>query len=252
MNRMDYFHLDYRSVDFFVGRLQTRLRQSASAVLRARFARWDPDIHGEPALAVVAKIEMLNRVLARLNADVAQLVEYLNSVPEAVEQCICERRALSVPNRNLLWHLSVDVDSFLFEARSAYEVLGRFLKEFFRLIFERNVTELEVIEAVKTLGGDVAWVAILKESRNLFLHNAASWLAVERTQDDPPQFDLLLLKRNVEDLADDDFVHFHECRAVQRGLAECVNKISLWIVNEIAAVEQEDAAAQDSGGEPRR
>ena len=153
-----------------------------------------------------------------------------------------------MPDRNLLWHLSVDVDAFLFEARSAYELLGRFLKEFFRLIFEHNITELEVIEAVRNLGGDVTWVAILKDSRNLFFHNAAPWPAAERAQDDPPQFDLLLLKRNVEDLADSDFVHFRECRAVQRGLAECVNKISLWIVNEIAAVEQEDAAAQDSGG----
>ena len=60
---MEYFHLNYRSADFFVGRLQTRLRESTSSALRNRFARWNPDIHGEPALAVVAKIEMLNRIL---------------------------------------------------------------------------------------------------------------------------------------------------------------------------------------------
>ena len=241
---MDYFHLDYRSVDFLVGRLQTRLRQSTSAVLRERLTRWNPDVHGEPALAVVFKIEMLNRVLARLNSDVARLVEHLNSVPDAVEQCICEQRALSVPDRDLLWHLSLDVDSFLFEARSVHEALGRFLKEFFRLIFEREVTEQEVVAAVEDLGSDVTWVPLLKESRNLFVHNAASWLAVERTQAEPPQFDLLLLKRNVENLTDADFVHFRDCRAVQRGLASCVKNIALWIANEIAAVEHEEAAEQ--------
>jgi hypothetical protein len=241
---MDYFHVDYRSVDFFVGRLQNRLRQSTSASLRGRFARWNPDVQGELAMAVVAKIEMLNRVLARLNADVARLVEYLSSVPDAVEQCICERRALRVPDCDLLWHLSVDVEAFLFEARSAYEVLGRFLKEFFRLIFQREITELEAVAAVKDLGGDVTWVPLLKASRNLFVHNAASWLAVERTHADPPQFDLLLLKRNVENLTDADFVHFRDCRAVQRGLAACVNKIALWIANEIAAIEHDEAAEQ--------
>jgi len=238
---MEYFHLDYRPVDFFIGRLQTRLLQSTSAVLRGRFARWDPDVHGEPALAVVAKIEMLIRVLARLNADVAKLVQHLTSVPGAVGQCICERRAIRVPDQDLLWHLSVDVEAFLFEARSAYEILGKFLKEFFQLIFQRRVTEQEAIAAVRDLGGDVAWIPLLKGSRDLFVHSAASWLAVERTQADPPQFDLLLLKRNVENLTDADFVHFRDCRAVQRGLAACVSKTALWIVNEIAAVEHEEA-----------
>jgi hypothetical protein len=55
---------------------------------------------------------------------------------------------------------------------------------------------------------------------------------------DSPQFDLVLLKRNVESLTDADFVHFRDCRAIQRGLAESVNKVVLWVVNEIAAVEQ--------------
>lgn len=241
---MDYFHLSYPSADFFIGGLQNRLRQSTSSVLRGRFARWDPDVHGELALAFVAKVEMLNHIVTRLNADVAKLVEYLNSVPGAVEQCISERRALIVPDRDLLWHLSVDVESFLFEARSAYELLGRFLKQFFRLIFQRKVTEREAIAAVEDLGGDVTWVPLLKESRNLFVHSAASWLAVERTQADPPQFDLLLLKRNLETLTDADFVHFRDCRGVQRGLATCVNKIALWIANEIGTVEHEEVAEQ--------
>ena len=191
-------------------------------------------------MAVVAKIEMLNRVLARLNGDVTRFVEYLSSIPDAVECCIRERRALTVPDRDLLWHLSLDVEAFLFEAKSAYEVLGKFLKEFFRLIFQREITELEVIAAVKELGGDVNWVPLLKASRNLFLHNAASWLAVERTHADPPEFDLLLLKRNVEPLTDTDFVPFRDCRAVQRGLAASVSKIALWIANEIAEVEDDE------------
>ena len=165
-------------------------------------------------------------------------------MPDAVERCICERRALSIPDHDLLWHLSVDVEAFLFEARSTYELLVKFLSAFFQLIFERKVTKHEAIAAVEDLGGDVTWVQLLTESRKYFFHDAASWLAVERTQADPPRFDLLLLKRNVEKLTDADFVHFRDCRAVQQGLAVCVNKIALWITNEIAAVENEDAADQ--------
>jgi hypothetical protein len=238
---MEYFHLDYRPVDFFVGRLQTRLRVSSSPLLRERLARWDPEVHGEPALAVVAKLEMLNRVTQRLNEDLAKLVEHLKGVPEAVETCVRERSALQVTDRDLVWHLSVDVDAFLFEGRSVYELLGKFVKAMFSLIFERRVTEQETIQAIAQFGTDVSWIPVLQQSRKLFFHSAASWLAVERVGTVPPQFDLLLLKRNAEVLADKDYLHFRDCRAIQTGLHAAVKGISLWIVNEIAAVEHADA-----------
>src|SRR5581483_6878439 len=179
MAGMEYFHLDYRSVDYFIGRLQTRLRSSSSATLRERFGRWDPETHGEPAMAIVAKIEMLNRVVGRLNSDLGQLCAHLETVPDKVEQCIVEGRALSIPNSDLLWQISIDIDSFLFEARSAYELLGKFLHAFFALIFERRITEEQVVGAVKDLGGEVAWIPILRENRKLFFHNTSPWIAVE-------------------------------------------------------------------------
>lgn len=237
---MDYFHLDYRPVDYFVGRLQTRLLQSKSASLRERFRRWDADTQGEPALAIVTKIEMLKRTVERLNADIAQMNEYLQGMPAAVEQCIRERRALNLPNRDVVWNMLVDIDGFLFEARSAYELLGKFLRAFFALIFQRKISEAEIIAAVRELGGDVAWVPTLRESRKLFFHNTAAWLAVERISADPPHFDLLLLKRNADTLAEDDFIHFRDCRAIQQGLADSIRKVALWINNEIAAVEREE------------
>jgi len=126
-------------------------------------------------------------------------------------------------------------------ARSAHELLGQFLFQFVALIFERKTTESEVLQAVRELGGDVAWVPILLDARQLFFHNAASWMAVGRIQADPPQFDLLLLKHNVEVLQPNDYLHFRDCRAIQRGLASSVKKIAIWIVNEIGAVEHEEA-----------
>jgi len=56
-------------------------------------------------------------------AYVAKLAEYLNSVSDVVEEFIRVRRALRVPDRYLLWYMSVDIEAFLFEASSAYEVL---------------------------------------------------------------------------------------------------------------------------------
>jgi hypothetical protein len=238
---MEYFHLNHRPVDFFVGRLQTRLRQSSSAKLRGRFAQWESDVHGEAALAVVAKIEMLNRAMAWLDADVAKLVEYLDSAPAVVEQCIRERRAPTIAKLDL-WRLCLGIETFLFEARSTYQIPGKFLDGFFRLVFRRRITETEVVSAVSARGGDVTWIPLLKENRDWFAHSAASWLAVERTQANPPQFDLLLLKRNVENLTEDDFVRFGDCQAVGRGLATSVNRIVRWIEDEIVKIEREDPA----------
>jgi hypothetical protein len=240
-DHLDYFHLNYPETDFFIGRFHTRLRQSTSVTLRARFAKWKPDIHGEPAIALVGKIAFLNLAINRLNANLNTLIRYLKTVPQDVEQCIPEHRALNIPEHDLLWALSLDTETFLFETRSAYELLGHFLKGFFALIFEREITERDILRAITDLGADTSWVPILRDSRQLFFHNAASWLAVERTNADPPAFDLLLLKRTGPALTPEDYVHFRDCRSIQQGLQTAINKIIIWIMNELAAIEHEEA-----------
>jgi len=85
---MEYSHLDFPTSDRVVRLIQTRLHGSSSVRLRGRLKHWDPDIHGELALAVVAKVEMLNRIVTRLNNDLIFLTEQLKTVPKAVENAL--------------------------------------------------------------------------------------------------------------------------------------------------------------------
>jgi uncharacterized protein (DUF433 family) len=150
--------------------------------------------------------------------------------------------AIDIPrhHHDLLWQLSADVEAFLIEARSVYELLGKFLRHFCLLIFQREVTQKDIISAVRELGVDVSWFSVLKDNRDLFVHSAASLLAVERISTDPPEFDLILLKRTVEVLDDKDFIRFRDLRAVQKELSKSVTKVATWIENEISAVEAEE------------
>jgi predicted XRE-type DNA-binding protein len=166
---MEYFHISYPSVDFLVGRLQTLI------------TGWRADVHGEAAEALVTKIEILNRVLSWLNGEVLELIDYLKTVPYVAEKCISNRLAIYIPrhHHDLLWQLSADVEAFLIEARPVYELRGKFLRHFFLLIFQREVTQKDIISAVRELGVDVSWFSVLKDNRDLFVHSAASLPAVE-------------------------------------------------------------------------
>ena len=129
--------------------IQNRLRQSSSAKLRDRLDLWDRGTHGELALAVVAKVEMLNGIVTRLNNDLSILREHLKNAPEDVEQCIAEVRAFHVPDPDFVWNLLVDTDSFLFATRSAYELLGKFVKALFQLVFERQLREEDIFRELR-------------------------------------------------------------------------------------------------------
>lgn len=239
---MEYFHLDFPTSDRLIRSIQTRLRQSSSAKLRERIDLWEPETHGEIALAVVTKVEMLNRIVTRLNNDLTALTEHLKKMPQEVEQCIAEVRALHIPDPDFVWNLLVDTDSFLFEARSAYELLGKFVKVLFELVFERKVREEDIFRELRALRVDVEWARLLQESRIHFFHSAAPWLAVERMP--TGEFDLLILKRNAETLTEDDYLHFGECRLILKGLYAALNGIFRWIANEIGAVGQQESKSK--------
>ncbi len=135
---------------------------------------------------------------------------------------------------DLLWEAVLDLDSFLFEARSAYEILGKLLASCFACVFQRRILEEDVWEAVREQGVRTDWVEELRRHRILFFHTTAPWLAVRILSRDPLQLDWIVLKRNVETLDNpEDFLDFARCREIYTGLNETLSAIEFWVEREI-------------------
>jgi hypothetical protein len=62
----------------------------------------------------------------------------------------------------------LDVDSFILQSRSAYEIVGKFLKAFFVQVFGRQIDQGEIRKAVEERGVDWTWTEILSKARKEF------------------------------------------------------------------------------------
>ncbi len=48
------------------------------------------------------------------------------------------------PDEALPFQLVADIDAFIFETRSAYEILGKYITSLFQLLFGRRLTEQDL------------------------------------------------------------------------------------------------------------
>ena len=76
-----------------------------------------------------------------------------------VEWSLAKGGAFTLKDKELPYELLLDMDSFIFETRSLYEIMGKFLVELFRALFGKAVTEAD-IQAILSAGDiDTRWIA---------------------------------------------------------------------------------------------
>ena len=83
------------------------------------------------------------------------------------------------------YRLLVDLDSFLFELRSTYEIVGKFLGGFFGRVLGRKLQEAEVIAALEASGNDTKWIGMLRRERVVSFHQTAPWIVFEVERGEP-------------------------------------------------------------------
>jgi hypothetical protein len=130
-----------------------------------------------------------------------------------------ENSAYLVRRDDLLWETLVDLDGFLFEARSAYEILGKLLIICFAFLLQKKIQEKDVWDAVREQGVRIDWIEVLRIHRILFFHKTATWLAIRILSREPLRLDWIVMKRNVKTLNDsEDYIDFDLCREIYSGL----------------------------------
>jgi hypothetical protein len=152
---------------------RSRLAQLPSVRLKARLEWSRDDEIRKLELSVASKLAMLRLVTNRVNLELKELVQELNEPADAIARCIEHVSVLPLRDPTAVWSLMVDVDSFILQSRSTYEIVGKFLKAFFAKVFERQIDERDIRKAVENRGVDWAWVEMLSKARKEFFHNLA-------------------------------------------------------------------------------
>lgn len=237
----DFFHLAYLSDDRWLRPLMSRLRESSSKTLRQRMNEWGDGPLSEMGLALATKLELLRIAVARFDADLDELSKEIEKRPDEVKRCIVEKAALVLPKKALTFQIVADIDSFLFEARSAYEIVGRFLREFFSQILQQEIDESALKTVLAAEGCDTHWIDVLRGERIRFFHQTTPWIALE-VAGGAPKYGLLILRRNTHDLSDpNDYARFDEYRTILRAFADSMQVLHQWVVRQIEDYEQREA-----------
>jgi len=174
----------------------------------------------------------LQSLLDQLGKEVADLKD--------LDECI-EKQAGCVPKDGQLpYRLLSSIDAFIYEFRSTYEIVGKFLVAFSAKILGSQLTELQVTSLLRESGISDAWVADLADQRKLFFHNTAPWIAVKIASRHPLTCELLILRRNVRDLdGSPDVIEFDRVKAVQTGLVAAMRRLQAWLIDRVAEVDTE-------------
>ena len=232
----EYLHLDFRPRNAgWIAQLQTRARNSSSQKVRARYETWAESGLGQLALSLATKLEVRDRVARRFR----DLMQTLLAEVDGAEDLgyLLEGGYVFTPgDSGILYDTCAAVDSVIFESRSAYEMTGKFVTRFCEVILNRRVTQEDLIRVLTDAGQDVAWIQELRDSRILFFHNTAPWIALEIHARDPLQFQLVVMKENLENFDDrSKFITQEDLANVWDGYERSMSALKSWLEDQIDA-----------------
>jgi hypothetical protein len=232
----DHVFFDYRPQVTWLYPIWNALNATTSKTLREARSKCDLTALGDRAIAVATKLAILQRVVGRFNSDYEKLLKLAADDAERIQINRETGTVWSVANELLAYDLLADIDAFIFEARSTYEILGRFLGGFYKSIFNEILIE-ETLKAILRDGGlDVEWTALLRDERILFFHETAPWLALKFQNAESASHELLIVRGNVKTLDDpDSFARLADYNGIYSGLASALEKLQQHIVARIVS-----------------
>ena len=209
------------------------VQNARSAPLRTLASSWGESDLSELGLAVTTKLAILPYVIQSVDNQIAKLGEEAAAVGTLQEHI--DRGAGFMPrDRDLPYKLLGSLDAFIYECRSTYEIVGKFLRRFSEAFLANPLTEQQVASVLRDAGIDDRWIPDLADQRKLFFHNTAPWLALAITGRSPFRAELLVLRRNVKDLTDTEHViPFERLRAIYAGLDPSLARLQEWAILKI-------------------
>ena len=155
----------------------TEVQRTTSAELRALANSWANSDLSELGLAVTTKLAILPHVIQSVDHLLRQLGKEAEALVNLQEHI--NRGAGFMPrDRELPYKLLASIDAFVYECRSTYEIVGKFLRRFSETFLATSLSEQEVTAILRDAGLDDRWIPDLADQRKLFFHNTAPWVAL--------------------------------------------------------------------------
>jgi len=242
---MEYLHVNYEPpLPTWIPAIIARLNSSSSSTLRERAKVWSESSLREAGFALATKLVILAMVIRRVDNQLSRLGEQFCD-RSLLDENIRRVAGYILADKMLPYEILLDIDSFLFESRSTYEIVGNFLRQLFDKILGRRIDEAELKQFLEFRNIDTRWISELRDDRILFFHKTAPWIALGVISREPFRFELVVLKKDVRNLdTSEDCISFERLRAIYRGFESSLHALPQWILEQIQEFEEKEASKQ--------
>lgn len=236
----DYVFFEFRPGVTWLYPIWNELNATTSKPLQEARSNCDSAALGDRAVAVATKLAILGTVVGRFNSDYDRLRKLATEDLKRIQINRETRTVWRLADERLAYDLLADIDAFVFEARSTYEILGKFLRAFNDAIFKQVWHEENLKAILREGGGDVEWTTLLRDERILLFHETAPWLALKFHDPESVSHELLIVRGNVKTLDDpESFARLADYNRIYSGLENALETLQQHIVAKIRAAGRE-------------
>ncbi len=235
----EILHLNYQpGTAGWIHRLQSRLQSSQSDTLLKRYSRWKEAGLGEQGLAFATRKAIRYRAATLFSKLLKQLRDDIDSSGE-LDHLLSGGYVYNPKDHRIFYDICVAFDALYFESRSTYEIAGKFILNFGKTILDKKFTEQTIHQVLKESGQDVDWIDHIRESRILFFHETAPWIALSIHKRHPLECSLVVMKENLHHFDDPNkFITQQQILDSWKGFENAIPTIFDWLAKEIDSFEK--------------
>ena len=237
----EILHLSYNPAQAgWVLRLQTQLQKSASITLKERYSRWKDLGMAELGMAFATRLSLRHRatyLLAKLLNDLRDEINDSGKLDELLDGGY----AYYPKDDRIFYDICVALDALYFETRSAYEIVGKFVRTFGKKILDRNFSEEDIKRVLVDEGQTTDWIDEIREHRKLFFHETAPWIALFVSKREPLEFSLVIMKENLKEFDDPEkYITQQQLVDSWQGFDRAISTVFAWLKEQIVVFEKNE------------
>ncbi len=215
-----WIHINYKVGDPWIGSIWAAVNDAERSGKAYPITK---EVKSQLGLSISTRLDMLPRIIHRINVDVSQVYEATEKhKSEHVFYSNHEGYVFDI-EENLKFDLLIDIDSLLFELNSICELI----RTLFWILYsaslgikiEKNQAGLQIKKIIEQSGNSADWFIMLDNHRNVFMHNAAPYFAVD-VSEGPGKYDLLIMKENIKCFDDHEkYIALSEIDSIVKGFS---------------------------------
>lgn len=206
----------------------------AKPFLGEKYAQWGHHRLSDLAFAIETRLGYLPEVIRFVDENLERLGKELSSGID-IDRYVRDGIAYRFQDLAALRRVLFGVCCFIVEARSLFENLASFFREFLAFFLSESLSERGSYEAVAQMARSSDWAEHLRRIRHDLLHERSVWIRFDVDPSRQPKYEPeFVLNWRRSSTGPEDCVKLETLRAIRDGLAEAAQVLRRRLIERVS------------------